>query len=194
MIDLSPVNHKFTEKQLRCLEEYCSNGRVKERAYRAAYDCSRMPPTSVSQKSNELWNKRYMKLAQALIDAEALKEVNERMQNDAVIDNAWVLKRASLIADFNINAFIKVNSDGDAYYDFSDATDEDWYCISEYTADQVRKGSGDDKYYVDRVKIKTQCKMKALELVGRHVDVQAFKDNVKHEHTMVVFEDDFGDE
>jgi hypothetical protein len=193
MLDLSPIGHKFTEKQLKCLAEYQSNGRVKERAYRAAYDCSKMPPRSVSAKCAELFAKQYMRLAIALIDAEALKEVNEKMSDD-VIDNAWVLKRASMLANFNISAFIVVGDDGQAYYDFSTATDEDWYCISEYTADQVIKGSGDNKYEVDRVKIKTHCKIKALELVGRHVNVQAFKDNVAHEHTMVVFEDDFSGE
>ncbi len=192
MIDLSPINYKFTAKQLHCLEEYYKNGRVKERAYRAAYDCSKMPPTSVSAKCAELFKKQYMRLAVALIDAEALKEVNERMQNDAVINSAWVLKRASLLADFNINKFIKTSEEGD-YYDFSKATDEDWYCISEYTEMKITKG-GSNRYQIDEIKIKSTLRHRYLELVGRHVDVQAFKDNVKHEHTMVVFEDDFGDE
>ena len=33
---------------------------------------------------------------------------------------------------------------------------------------------------VDEIKIKTYCKIRALELVGKHVDVQAFKDRVEH--------------
>jgi len=95
-----------------------------------------------------------------------------------VVDSAWVLKRARLLADFNISAFITTDDYGNAVYDFSGASDDDWYCISEYTVDQINKGFGDDKYDVERTKIKGHCKLRALELVGKHVSVQAFKENV----------------
>lgn len=95
-----------------------------------------------------------------------------------VVDSSWVLKRARLLADFNISAFVRVGVDKKAVYDFSTASDDDWYCISEYTVDQLSKGGKDDKYDVERTKIKGHCKLRALELVGKHVSVQAFKDNV----------------
>lgn len=97
-----------------------------------------------------------------------------------VVDSAWVLKRARLLADFNINTFVKVGANKKAVYDFSEASHDDWYCISEYTVDQISKGGSDDIYDVERTKIKTHCKLRALELVGKHVSVQAFKDQVEH--------------
>ena len=49
------------------------------------------------------------------------KEVDKRFGDDPV-DAEWVLKRARLIAGFNIAEFIKINEFGDAVYDFSTAT------------------------------------------------------------------------
>jgi len=108
----------------------------------------------------------------------AIQSAIEAAYPDNVVDSAWVLKRARLLADFNISAFIKVVGDKKAVYDFSTASDDDWYCISEYTVDQLSKGGKDDKYDVERTKIKGHCKLRALELVGKHVSVQAFKENV----------------
>lgn len=112
---------------------------------------------------------------------EAIQAAKAKRSEETKIDSAWLLKRLALIADFNINRFITTNSKGDAYYDFSEATDDDWYCITELTSDQIFKGSGDDMYEVDRVKLKTMDRMKALELIGRHVEVQAFRDRAELE-------------
>ena len=76
-------------------------------------------------------------------------------------------------------AFIVVDEHGTAWYDFSDATDNDWYCISEFTVDTVSKGVGAGRYEVEKTKIKVESKAKALELVGKHTDVRAYVD--RHE-------------
>lgn len=98
--------------------------------------------------------------------------------NTLKIDTLWVLKRAALLADFNINDFIVVKG-GVAFYDFSKATKDDWYCISEYTNEQVMVEGGEDLIPANKVKIKPYDKLRALELVGKHVDVGAFKDKVE---------------
>lgn len=105
---------------------------------------------------------------------DAVQKRIKEVYGDTLPDSQWVLKRAQLLADFNISSFITTDNYGNAIYDFSDATDDDWYCITEYTVDSISKGHGDDKYDVKRVKIKGHCKLRALELVGKHVDVQAF--------------------
>lgn len=97
---------------------------------------------------------------------------------DMQIDAAWVLKRAALLADFNIDVFIKVDDDGQAYYDFTTATSDDWYCISEYTVDTIQKGAGESKYFVEKTKLKPFDKLRALELVGKNVNVNAFQDKM----------------
>ncbi len=110
-------------------------------------------------------------------------EMTERLQIECV-DAEWVLRRARLIADFNIKKFITVTDEGDAVYNFSKATDDDWYCIDEYVTEQSYRGMKGFEVPVDKLKIKTAGRLKALELVGKHVTVQAFKENVEHSGTV----------
>lgn len=174
---ISEVKYNFTEKQIRCLQEYINTG-SKFKAYMAAYEPS--PSTSykvIRNMARVLFGQWYMKAALEIITHNATEFANSRFTKMS-IDAGWVLHRAALLADFNIRKFIRTDSNGNAVYDFSNATDEDWYCISEYTVDEIAKGSGDGRYLVERVKLKTVDKIRALELVGRHVQVQAFRDNI----------------
>jgi len=148
-------------------------------AYRAAYNCENSSLKSVQQCA---W--RTMKIPKVLdainvIRHNALVAVNESLMK-TTIDAAWVLHRAALLADFNIRKFIRVDDQGNAVYNFSNATDDDWYCIAEYTVEEIAKGSKEDTYFVDKVKLKTVDKLRALELVGKHVTVQAFREQIDH--------------
>lgn len=171
------MDYQFTAKMQKAVGYYANDSdRNKVAAYRHAYDCSNMQPKTVAVKATELF--KHPLVAQVVSQMKATAAVM------VAIDAAWVLKRAALLADFNINRFVTVSKDGDAYYDFSTATDDDWYCISEYTADQIWKGKGEDKYKVDRVKLKGHCKIAALKLVGTHTEVQAFKEQIEHTGAM----------
>ena len=141
--------------------------RDKSAAYRHAYNAGKMKPRTIHRKALELFKTPKVK---AVVNA-AITKASE----DAGIDASWVLKRAAMLANFNIRKFIIVEN-GTAYYDFSQATDDDWYCISEYTVDEIGTGAN-GKFLVDRVKIKTHDKIAALKLVGTHIDVQAFREN-----------------
>lgn len=112
-----------------------------------------------------------------------LDELRAEREQEVGIDANWVLKKLKLLAEFNIRKFIRQDEHGNAVYDFSDATTEDWYCIGEYTVDVISKGKGDDVYEVERVKLKAVDKLKALELAGRHVNVKAFSDKLEVEVT-----------
>lgn len=117
----------------------------------------------------------------AVAVSRGLKERSERVK----IDAAWVLYRAALLANFNIKKFITVLPDGsDAYYDFSQATDDDWYCIQEYTRNVTPRGK--TLLPIKSVKLKAVDKIRALELVGKHVDVAAFKDQITQHNLMLV--------
>jgi phage terminase small subunit len=161
---------EFTAKMSAALVAY-SEFRNKSAAYREAYDCKGMLPRTVHREAIRLFNHPLMSQAVDNMRAIAAKE--------SVVNSAWVLERARRLADFDINKFIVVDELGNAVYDFSTASDDDWYCISEYTVDVVMKGKGNDTYPVERVKIKAESKIRALELCGKHVDVQAFKDNAE---------------
>lgn len=107
-------------------------------------------------------------------------EVDRRFQSERV-DSEWVLRRAKLIADFSLGKFLRMTDGGDAVYDFSEATEDDWYCVEQYTTEQsYRKAAGGEPVPVDKLKIKVPSKVAALKLVGDHVNVQAFKQQIEH--------------
>lgn len=148
----------------------------KTEAYRHGYNCENMVDETIRVRAWELFEHSLMATAVSSMRATAAVQIK--------IDAAWVLKRAALLADFNINKFITKQDDGTAVYDFSEATDDDWYCISEYTVDTIVKGKGKAAYEVDRVKLKGHCKLAALKLVGTHTEVQAFKEQIHHTGAM----------
>ena len=154
----------MTPKQIRFIQEFMIDQNGTQAAIRAGY--------AESGASEEA----YRLLSNAQI-ATALTEMQANRAAVVGIDAAWVLKRAGLLANFNIEKFITVKG-GAAYYDFRAATTDDWYCISEYTVKTVRGHVG--LIPIDEVKIKAYDKARMLELVGKHVNVQAFKDRVEH--------------
>ena len=156
-----------TAKEQKAIDHYAVH-RSKVDAYRHAYSTKNMVPRTVYRRSADLFNRPHM--------ARVINEIIDKASKDAGIDAAWVLKRAALLADFNLYSFIKTDDKGNAVYDFSAATDDDWYCISEYVVDTISKNDGDETFNVDRLKLKTFDKLKALELVGKHITVQAFNE------------------
>jgi len=137
---------------------------------------------AVGIAESSLMSSGYRWLAQPQI-ALAIMHVMEEKARLARIDAAWVLRRAALLADFSIKKFVVVGEDGRPYYDFQNATDDDWYCINELTVDAIRGYVGQEgRIAVDRVKLKPYDKLKALELVARHRDVQAFEKRADGEH------------
>lgn len=101
------------------------------------------------------------------------------------VDRQWVLRRAKLLVEFSISRFLSTNDDGDAVYDFSTATPDDWWCVEEYTTEQsYRKAAGGEQVPVDKLKIKTPSKIAALKLLGDHADIGAFKEQVEHSGAM----------
>ena len=187
---------QYTQKQKDAIAGYIRHGN-KMKAYRESYDVTNMTDKTwkracykffVTPKIKAIIDQVHEQaVARANIQIEAAiagfcDDLAEQAAEEELlkIDAYWVLKRAALIADFNIRKFIKQDGHGNAVYDFSEADDDDWYCIQEYTTEELSRGNGDDQYFVDKIKIKSIDKLRALELVGRHVDVQAFKDKVEH--------------
>jgi hypothetical protein len=187
---------QYTQKQKDAISGYIRHGN-KMKAYRESYDVTTMTDKTWKRACYKFF---VMPKIKAIIDqvheqavARANIQIEEAMAgfcDDLVqqateeellkIDAFWVLKRAALLADFNIRKFIKQDDNGNAVYNFSEATDDDWYCIQEYTTEEIARGSDEDQYFVDKLKIKSYDKLRALELVGKHIDVQAFKDKVEH--------------
>jgi len=158
---------KPTAMQQNAINHFIVNG-DKSAAYRHAYSTKNMKVESVHRNAIALF-----KLPKI---AKIVEAVRVKASDDAQIDAAWVLKRVSMLADFNIKKFL-VFKKGVALYDFSKATDDDWYCIQEISIDQIGV-SEDGLYLVDKIKLKAVDKLRALDQVGKHVSVQAWKEEL----------------
>lgn len=207
----------WSEKQKALVAHYVRHG-VKSQAYKAVYDPEGLKNLkTLTTKTYQAFNNPKIKARIELFQVEALRRANfglDTVMESAVqanadkivadleadelikVDATWVLKRAARLADFNIADFIVTDDEGRAVYDFSEATRADWYCIQEYTVDEIQKGARGDKFLVEKVKLKTHDKLRALELVGKHIEVQAFQENINTDpDTMVArtMKDFYGD-
>ena len=155
----------MTPKQARFVQEYMVDLNGTQAAIRAGYS---------EKTAQEIASENLSKpiIASAIESHQADRAAN------VGIDAEWVLRRYKLLANFNIRKFLTVHPNGRAYYDFANATDDDWYCISEYTAKTIATHNG--PIPVDEVKLKAYDKSRALEMIGKHVNVQAFKERVDH--------------
>ena len=161
---------RMTAKMQAAVNHYALH-RNKADAYRHAYNTQGMKPATISDKGTKLFNHHLV--------VKALGSLGQQVSEQTGIDAAWLLVQLSKLAKFNINRFLVMNTEGDYVYDFSQATDDDWYCISEYTTSSVGKGRGKNQYLVSETKLKAESKLKALELIGKHIGVQAFKEQLE---------------
>jgi phage terminase small subunit len=106
----------------------------------------------------------------------------QRVMQDRVkrtkIDQDFVLQQLVKIQQVSISDFLVIEN-GKAHFDLSKATKAQLAALSEVQVDTIGRGNG---ALGDRVKIKLPDKLKTLELLGKHVDVQAF--NEKREHNV----------
>lgn len=190
---------KLTDKQKAMVQEFMKTGN-KLGSYLAAFypdgaDPDRVKPKTVQNNCYAEFRKPHIAAIIDQVQEKAIKRAEIKIEDvvedkiddlveaqkevDALqIDALWVLKRAALLADFNINKFIRVNN-GDAVYDFSEATEDDWYCIQEYVTDSSFVKGEMGLVPVEKVRLKSYDKLRALELVGKHINVGAFKDKLE---------------
>lgn len=142
----------------------------KSAAYRENYNCANMKPATVNRKAVELSDKAHVN---ARI-AELMAERCERTQ----IDADYVLKRLVEIDQMDVLDIL--HSDG------SIKSIQDWPAvwrtyISGMDLSELFEGRGDERVMIGVLKkIKWPDKVKNLELIGKHVNVQAFKDRIEH--------------
>jgi phage terminase small subunit len=157
----------LTLKERLAANHFLEHGN-KSAAYRHAYSTSNMKTETVNRRATDVFSRERVNSYVESAMAEAA--------NKAIINATWVLEKAALIAGFSLGKFIVLEK-GKIFYDFSKATDDDWYCIGELVIDTGRANTR-GLYPANSVKIKTLDKLKALDTVGRHVSVQAFKERI----------------
>lgn len=114
-----------------------------------------------------------------------------KIMEEQGITLAYIQNRLKLLVEFNIIKFLKV-IDGVPYFDFTKATEDDWYCLTEMSSSEVLQFAvtGEKLIPLNAVKFKTNCKVKSLELLGK--TIAAYTDKTEnHDEVQIVFADDY---
>lgn len=158
----------MNDKQRRFAQEYLIDLNATQAAIRAGYSAK----TASSQGERLLRN---VEVQRAVTEAKAARS------EETGINAAWVLKR---LAD-------------ESFADLADLYDElgrvkpvkDWPLVwrqglvAGIEVETIGEGAG----HVTKVKISER--IKRVELIGKHVDVQAFKEKIEHSGAMTVVVD-----
>lgn len=157
----------MTPKQRRFVDEYLIDLNATQAALRAGY--------SAKTADQQGWeNLKKPEVAAAIAGAQAARA--ERTK----IDADWVLRRLAAEADADLN---------DLYDEHGKLRPvKDWPMVWRQGlvsgVESVRERTGEDadgnpEYgFVDKIKVSDR--VKRLELIGKHVNVQAFREKVEH--------------
>ncbi len=159
-------------KETAC-QEYVLNGGDRSKAYRKAYPQSkRWKDKTVHEKASRLFSEDKVKARVNQLQLEAAKIAEEKFKVDA----AYVLQRLTEIDQMDV---LDILAD-----DGSLKPVREWpkiwrQFISGMDVSELFDGRGDEREIIGVMKkIKWPDKVKNLELIGKHVDVQAFKDQL----------------
>ncbi len=152
---------KILKQEMFC-REYIVDFNATKAAERAGY----AKKAAGQQASRLLKDVKIRSRLAELIDAR-----NERTQ----IDADWVLQRAAAMASFDIRMILDSQGNVMEPRDWPDIAG-----VAIHSIDVSELGGDDGTPLALIKKIKRVDPLRALEVVGRHVDVQAFKDRIEH--------------
>ncbi|CNJ37952.1 terminase small subunit [Yersinia rohdei] len=159
---------KLTDKQELFAREYLKDLNATQAAIRAGYS----EKTANEQASRLLANVNIQSFVAGL-KAERVEQVG--------IDAAYVLRRLVEIDQMDV---LDIMTDEMSLKPVSEWPASWRRYLSGFDLAEMFEGRGEDREMVGILKkIKWPDKVKNLELLGKHVDVQAFKENVKNEHS-----------
>ena len=149
---------KLTAKQKAFCEEYIVDLNATQAAIRAGYSSKRADAIGYDLLRNTEVKRRI---------GVVMEERSKRTQ----INADWVLTELKRQYDTGLSTFLNIPKEDGVHptVDLSKATQDQIDTLAEIIVDSV----GED---VTRVKIKTASRLDILEKIGKHVDVQAWKD------------------
>ncbi|MGJ0625299.1 terminase small subunit [Xenorhabdus bovienii] len=162
------TREKMTAKQKTFCREYLVDLNATQAAIRAGYSAKR-----ASELGYQLMQKSHVV---ALID-----ELKQARNTQLGIDAHYVLMRLVEIDQMDVADILKEDLSIKPLGQWP----ESWRrYLSGFNLAEMFEGRGDERDMVGILKkIKWPDKVKNLELLGKHVSVQAFRDSVKNEHT-----------
>jgi len=155
MRDLNP-------RQQRFVREYLVDLNGTQAAIRAGYKES-----SARQQASENLSKPYIAAA-----------IDDAMAKEPGITRTRIVDELAKIGFSNMQDYMGLTHDGDAYVDLSLLEAAQAAAIQEITVDTYKEGRGGNARNVKRVKIKLHDKLSALEKLGRALAM--FTDRVEH--------------
>lgn len=158
----------MTDKQKRFVEEYLIDLNATQAAIRAGYS-----PKTANEQGNRL-------LANVSVQRELNKQMAKRSKRTGVTQDRVVRELAKI-------AFLDMTQVVDSYGRIrDDATPEDRACIESI---KYKSSSGDQGESVER-EVKVASKLKALELLGKHLGMYSDKLNIEGTLPVVISGED----
>lgn len=156
---------KLTAKQQRFVEEYLVDLNATQAAIRAGYSAK----TANEQGSRLLAN---VSVAAAISDAQANRSIRVEVNADYVLQRLVEIDQMDVLDILTDDMSLKPVSEWPKVWR---------QYLSAFDLAEMFEGTGDDREMVGILKkIKWPDKVKNLELLGRHIGVQAFKERVEH--------------
>jgi len=103
----------------------------------------------------------------------------------ADVDLDWIVERLKSIADANITDLLDVYSNGDVEYNLRYLNDDLRRAIGGLDITKETEGRGKNKIEMQKLKIRTSDKLRALELLLRHLGLSKEKMVVEGEVSLV---------
>jgi phage terminase small subunit len=143
-------------KQKRFVDEYVVDHNATQAAIRAGYSAA----TAYSQGQRLL---KHVEVAAEI--AKRRQKLTEKLE----ITAERVAEELAKIGFANMADYMRSNSDGDPYLDFSELTRDQAAALAEVTIEDFKDGRGKDARDVRRVKFKLHDKHAALVDLGKHL-------------------------
>ena len=165
---------KLSDKQARFVLEYMKDLNGKQAAIRSGY-----APKSAEVQASKMLSKGKV--------ASAVKKAMKERTEETKIDAAYVLTRLRDIDKMKVSDILNDDLTLKPLKDWPECWLQSISAVDLSTT-ITSSGQGDAKEVVENImkKIKWPDTHKNLELMGKHVDVQAFKDRVDHIHTVTL--------
>jgi phage terminase small subunit len=160
----------LTPKQQRFVAEYLIDLNATQAAIRAGY--SKKTAQRIGSEN----------LSKPLIATGIRKAIEERRQRTQ-IDADYVLVKAVALLETSIADFLAIPENGKMpYFDLSKATREQLAAIETLQLDTtVDSGIDGMEVQVNKIKLGIPNKKQLLELIGKHINVNAFKETIEHQ-------------
>ncbi len=147
---------RLTAKQAAFVREYLVDNNATQAAIRAGYSRK----TAYSQGQRLL---KHVEVAAGIAKRQAKLEERAGVKAEAVI------RELALLGFANMQDYMRVTPDGDAYVDLSNLTQEQAAAVQEVTVDEYVEGRGEAARAVKRLRVKLADKRSALVDLGKHL-------------------------